>query len=548
MSVFPAFKVNKFTLSINQVLSFSTLFILLAYNQSFWTSLIEVVNPSKSSDILFLTGVFFLLFFVIFSLLSIISGKRTAKLFISIIFIASAITSYFMDSLGTIFDSIMIQNMMETDTHEALELINATLITHVVIFGLIPSFILFSSRIKTRNLTKEIGSRVIFWLSIFAVTSVTVYSSYKEFTFIFRENRELSFLINPIFPIRSVVKYGLAASQGDQQIAPVFKDASRIIADASSKKKLFIMVVGETARSQNFHLNGYPRNTTPNMQKRDVINFSNVSSCGTSTAVSVPCMFSNLTRDNFDSNEARYSENLLDALNIAGMNILWLDNNAGCKGVCNRIKTINIKAASSHKHCDSEGCFDDILLTQLQQSIGQLTKDTLIVLHQNGSHGPSYFKRYPEKFAKFKPECRTSTVQQCTTEEVINAYDNTILYTDHFISNVIDFLKSKSEIYQTGLLYVSDHGESLGENGVYLHGLPYFLAPEYQTKVPLILWLSEGFSHNRNINISCLKSKSSDALSHDNILHSILGVFDVNTRAYNPSYDLFSSCRSKANN
>lgn len=193
--------------------------------------------------------------------------------------------------------------------------------------------------------------------------------------------------------------------------------------------------------------------------------------------------------------------------------------------------------------CGEDGCFDEILLFRLQEYINKLDQDAVIVLHQQGSHGPSYFKRYPKAFAQFQPECNKTDVYNCSYEEVVNAYDNTILYTDYFLSRVIDLLKLNSQTHDTAMLYVSDHGESLGENGVYLHGLPYMFAPQQQTHVPFILWLSENFSRDQDIDTACLRRQQNQPLSHDNILHSVLGVMGVQTRKYIEKKDIFSGCQ-----
>jgi lipid A ethanolaminephosphotransferase len=182
----------------------------------------------------------------------------------------------------------------------------------------------------------------------------------------------------------------------------------------------------------------------------------------------------------------------------------------------------------------------------LDNYVNNIKRDTVIVLHTQGSHGPAYYRRYPEAFKIFEPECRTSTVQDCSDTEVMNAYDNTIMYTDYFLSKVIDYLATKSAAINPAMLYISDHGESLGEDGAYLHGLPYFIAPEYQKRVPLILWLSDGFKTSKELNESCLSGKTDTPLSHDNILHSVMGVMDVSAGLYRADLDIFSSCRPEA--
>ena len=141
------------------------------------------------------------------------------------------------------------------------------------------------------------------------------------------------------------------------------------------------------------------------------------------------------------------------------------------------------------------------------------------------------------------PECATNQVQDCPREQIINAYDNSILYTDYFLSQVIHFLQKNSSQYNTVLLYMSDHGESLGENGIYLHGLPYKIAPDTQIHIPFIMWLSPEFASNFNIDTACLKQHSNEAYSHDNLFHSVLGMLDIQTGEYDAELDIFNRCR-----
>ena len=533
-----------FSFSVNQIVFFSSLFIVALYNQSFWRAFSSVVNVFDAGNLLFVFSVASLLVALLYFILSLICFKKSVKPVISLFFIVSAITSYYMDSYGVIFDFSMIQNVFETDTREAFDLIDGSLVIYVLLYGVIPAALVWSLKIREQKSSREFIYRVSAVVSVIIVTGVSVYASYKDFTYVFRENRQVSFLINPIFPMRSAYRYGVKNLKSDPVFESVFHDARRNPVSKNARPKIFVMVVGETARASSFHINGYGKNTTPNIEKENILNFSNVSSCGTATAISVPCMFSYLTHDNFDSDRAEHSSNLLDALNSSGVNVLWRDNNSGCKGVCDRVETESMVELHINGLCNEEGCFDEVLLHQLDEYVNKQEKDTYIVLHQQGSHGPAYYKRYPEAFAVFKPDCRTAAVQECSAEEVVNAYDNTILYTDYFLSKVISFLKNKSDSFDTAMLYVSDHGESLGENGVYLHGLPYFVAPESQTHIPLVLWMSDNFLAERNLDKNCLSNKSDQPYSHDNVLHSILGVMDVSTNVYDQKYDIFSSCRS----
>ncbi len=530
-------------LNDNLVIGVVALYISLANNQAFWSSLQHVMKTGQSGHGLFIAAVFAVIFTVIFLLLSLFSFRPLLKPMLMLFILVTAFIGYFMDAFGTVIDESMIQNVVETDPAEAGELLSVNLLIHMLLYGVLPSWLLSGIVCRQQSRRKVLLSRILSLLVIVSVTASVVYFSYRDISFIFRENKQITYMINPAYPLRSLVRYYKHHQINTLPFQPVFSDAHRDLSSAKSQRKsLFFIVLGETARADNFHLNGYARNTTPLLEQRQVINYTHTSSCGTATAISVPCIFSMLEHDNYDDTIARNSENLLDALDHAGIKVLWRDNNSGCKGVCDRVPTENMHHLHLADLCGEDGCFDEVLLYRLQEYIDKLDQDAVIVLHQQGSHGPSYFKRYPESFAQFQPECNQTDVYNCSYQEVVNAYDNTILYTDYFLSRVIDLLQSNSKTYDTAMLYVSDHGESLGENGVYLHGLPYILAPQQQTHVPLMLWLSENFSRDQGIDTACLRQQENQPLSHDNILHSMLGVMGVRTHNYLPQKDIFNAC------
>ncbi len=544
MSVIRKFLSGKYQLNAMTVIVLSAVYMIIFDNNAFWSSLFSVIDLSSFGMYVFLFACFSVIFSVIFTFFTVFAAGVLLKPLIALVLVVASITAYYMDGYGTVFDDVMVLNIVETTFRESAGLIEPSILFHVFIFGVIPVLLLLRIDIRQQTPVKALSERAIAVFIVISVASLSVYVTYKDFTFIFRENREISFFINPVYPLRAV--YRFSAEQIRKRNAHfdhIFKDAHSI--KSYNKKNILILVVGETARPQNFHINHYPRDTTPELELHDVISFRNVSACGTATAISLPCMFSDLSKDNFSHNTAKSRENLLDALNIAGLHVLWRENNPDCKGICNRIEVQGFDDLYSDEFCDDQHCFDEVLLNGLDDYIEKLDNDAVIVLHTQGSHGPAYYRDYPENYKKFLPECRTADVQNCTDAEVINTYDNTILYTDHVISKVIDYLRQLPDSYSPAMIYVSDHGESLGENGVYLHGLPYFMAPEYQTKVPMILWLSDNITAAKLIDKSCIADKVEQALSHDNFLHSILGFMDVSAELYDDELDIFSSCRSK---
>ncbi|MEL7628211.1 sulfatase-like hydrolase/transferase [Pectobacterium aroidearum] len=331
-----------------------------------------------------------------------------------------------------------------------------------------------------------------------------------------------------------------------QLLRTVAEDATR--PETGERSKLVIAVVGETARAQNFQLNGYPRATNPSLSQREnIISFKNVSSCGTATAISLPCIFSRMTRTQYDEVRAATEENLLDILRRTGVQILWRNNNnGGCKGVCERVPTDDMPILKITEQCvNKDGtCYDDVLHHQLSSRIDAMSGDALIVLHQLGSHGPTYFERYPAQEKIFSPTCDSNQIQKCSNEAQTNTYDNMLVYTDRMLGKTIDLLQRYSGQRDVAMIYLSDHGESLGERGIYLHGTPYLIAPKEQTQVPMVMWFSPKFAQDAGFNLACLRNNADNKdYSHDNFYHSMLGLFGVHSRVYQPELDVFSPCR-----
>jgi lipid A ethanolaminephosphotransferase len=379
---------------------------------------------------------------------------------------------------------------------------------------------------------------------VVAVLSVLLVS--RDITSLMRNQRELRYLITPgniIYGLAGSIARGTHDARAPRE--PVGTDARLIRVAMAAKPRVFVLVVGETARAANFSLLGYSRSTTPELARLDVTAFSNVTSCGTSTEVSVPCMFSPYGRENYDERRIRNSEGLLDVLVRAGYAVTWLDNQSGCKGVCRGagIGYLKLSSEIAPELCPDDECLDGILVRALQGQLARVHRHTVIVLHMMGNHGPAYFRRYPANFRRFTPDCRTAELRNCSREEILNSYDNAIAYTDHVLAGIIGVLRDATA-FETAMIYVSDHGESLGENGIYLHGLPYSIAPATQTHVPMIAWLSPGFAAGNFVNRRCVNGKAGDPLSHDNLFHSVLGLLDVHTGVYRPARDIFDDCRA----
>jgi lipid A ethanolaminephosphotransferase len=365
----------------------------------------------------------------------------------------------------------------------------------------------------------------------------------------------LRYIVNPIAGFTSAVTVVVAPYfRKGKALVPITAGAALGPSYAGQgKPPLVILVVGETARADHFSLNGYPRETNPELAAAGVLSCRDVHSCGTDTRDSVPCMFSPLAKAAFEKRGAEH-ENLLDVLQAAGLAVLWLDNQAGCKDVCARVPTAStsdLPAAVAARLCNGGECLDDALLVGLDERIARLPearrkKGIVLVMHQMGSHGPAYYKRSAPAQKRFLPECTNTALGQCEHEQLINAYDNTIVATDHFLAGTIAWLQRRAGEFAPALLYISDHGESLGELGIFLHGLPYTFAPEVQKQVPFIAWFTPAMASRRGLDVACLGRSLATPLSHDNVFHIVLGVLDVTTPTYRAALDAFAACRKNA--
>ncbi|MDO7083676.1 phosphoethanolamine--lipid A transferase [Pseudocolwellia sp. AS88] len=492
---------------------------------------------------LFLTCIFVLFF-------SLLPKQYIYKIVVSLFIILSATFCYAIKCYGIIFDYGMVENMLETSTSEAFTYLNPSSIFYVVLLTLLPLFLLSKMSKKNQSFKISIMERlklITVALVIIFIIAASLYSSYASVN---RNNRELAKYIVPFPTLISSYKYVKQNYFYEPSVFKILDAEPKLAAFNNEDKNVIVMIVGETARAKNFSLNGYEKATNEYTAKLNIQSFQNMYSCGTATAVSVPCMFSLLTKPEFNKQLAASQQNLLDIAKLADVDVLWIDNNEGCKGVCKRVQTIDIDKNKTNPLCDGDYCFDEILLPQLEQKVTNLThQTTLIVLHLMGSHGPTYYRRYPDKFATFLPDCQQSDIQNCSSEQLINTYDNTIHYSDYVIAEVLKTLdklvktteSTENNRINADMLYVSDHGESLGEHGLYLHGFPYSIAPSEQTHIPMLFWSN---NHINKIKGHCAQANSQKTFSHDNIFHTMLGLLNIETTSYQAEMDIFNLCVS----
>ncbi|OFL09227.1 phosphoethanolamine transferase, partial [Pseudomonas aeruginosa] len=504
------------------------LVLVVFYNAATWKALHGLVPLQGLKGFAFFASFAAFLWAAFTLLLTLVSFRPLLKPALTLVALCSAGATYFMGSYGISIDTVMVQNVFETNATEAGDLVNPTLLGYLLLLGVLPSLLIWLWPVRYRPFFRGLLNKILTLLGCLLIVAVMVGSFYSTYAPIFREEDKLTHFINPTNYIYAVGKYAKQRLVIKEHLVvePIGLDARQAPAALQRQKKsLLVLVVGETARADHFSLNGYARETNPELSKQDIVNFTQVRSCGTSTAVSVPCMFSQYPREDYSDKKAKTHEGLLDILQRAGVQVLWLENNSDCKGTCLRVPNRDIPKTQPSPFCDGKNCLDESLLVGLQEYIDGLQDDAIIVLHSDGSHGPEYYERYPKEMERFQPVCRTNQLGSCSKEELVNVYDNTILYTDHFLTKVIELLKRNADKRDTAMIYVSDHGESLGENGVYLHAAPYSIAPQAQIHVPMVMWFAPQALGNWGIQRSCLDGKRDDKdLSHDNLFHSVLGL------------------------
>jgi lipid A ethanolaminephosphotransferase len=520
-----------------------SLVLVALHNWRFWHETLAAATPSTVDDFLFLLSLFVILVMAHAGVLLLMPNARTMRVVAASAFLVAAATSFFIDSYNVVIDKEMIRNLLETDSQEASAFLVPRLGLYLLLLGLLPAVVALRARLVSPPLSRRLLQRVGFFTIAVVVSAGMTFRFFPYYTSFFSEDKTGA-LLNPAQPIAALAGYiASEVSRADNSFLDDPKSHGHSLREAAAGKPLLLfLVVGETARASNFQLGGYARPTNPELATTpELYYFDNVVSCGSSTAVSVPCIFSPKGHKASVS-EARHRSNLLDALTSAGISVEWRENNSSSKGVALRVKNVNFLYEPQSAGCSGDACYDEDMISGLAAQLKGLRQNSVIVFHDLGSHGPAYWRRYPPTFETFKPVCRTSELWTCSQKALVNTYDNTILYTDHVLAQQIHLLESLSDVADSLLIYVSDHGESLGEHGLYLHGAPYALAPEEQIRVPLLIWTSEGYRQRFSVDDGCIKTELHRSLTHDNIYHTALGALGVRNAHYNQQLDLLGSC------
>lgn len=438
----------------------------------------------------------------------------------------------------------MVRNFLATDFHEASGYWSWSLALNFILITL-PGLLLInrlrSSR-RPESKLKRLGICVVTLLCGVFVLFIQL----QPFSALMRGDKSLRYLFAPVNIVYSTSST-LLRDQNPEKAQKVIVDASPKAIFTSDKPTLFVVLIGETARSTNWQLASYEKPTNPELSKLNIINIPKVQACGTSTDVSLPCMLSRVGRRDYDRKRILTEESLPSLLKRAGFSVTWVDNQSGCKGTCDGVRVT--KPTPDPLYCHAGTCMDGVFNRSIDEAFNALKTQShaVLFLHMMGSHGPAYYKRSTESEKVFGKECTDPTFKSCSKESIRATYDSSIRYTDRVVAELIRKLQNKTDI-NTALIYLSDHGESLGENGLYLHGAPYYIAPDEQKIVPMVMWFSEPFKKNYTIDTRVIEENSHKPVTHDHLYHTILGLLNVRSSTYDSQWDLSANhAKQRAN-
>ena len=523
----------------------------LALNFPFAQALVASMGGLGAASLVDVLLVFSALYALLFLGFFLTAWRGVTKALGCFLLLTAAPASAAIHSLGTEFSPLIIRSVFKTDLVEVRGVLTPTWLLMVLLLGLLPCLLL------ARRVVVEyppLGRQLLHkGLAVAAalVAAAALYFPNQLFFNSFADNATNHRLKTMVVPFNYLGALGgflgeeldaLRPRRGGKAGAPDrehFEASRGPLLAGTGKRTVVIFVLGESARARSFSLNGYQRDTNPRLAKDGVVSFTRFTACATATAQAVPCLFSSFGEQGFSYRRAEETDNLLDVAKRAGYQVTWYENGMGAQAVSRGVTEVNL---GSYYRADR----DRILIDRLpgRAELVKSGQDHLIVLHQRGSHGPDYAQRYTPDFRVFAPDCDSSVLRSCSHEAVVNAYDNSILYTDGNLDDAIQYLEQLAPDFNTALLYTSDHGESTGEDGWYMHGLPKAIAPEDQTRVPFIAWFSPGLQAAERLDVDCVRRHKDAPYSHDNLFHSTLGLLDVQSPAYDGAQDIFRACRA----
>lgn len=496
--------------SITLISVLLSVYTLLAYHYPLFKVIVENLEGGFNGVIITVGFAVLMLAtnFFIYNLLLYLT-RTVGKWITAFTLIGDAIMLYFVNTYDVLVTDSMMGNVFNTRYSEASGYFSLSAVLYVVFLGILPATLLILQQIDYKSLKRFGINTGIALATMVAMVAINI----NNFTWIDRHATKLGSLLMPwSYTVNSVRYYNAECKRNQKEI--LLPDATI----TNSRKEVVVIIIGESARRQNFSLYGYDKKTNPLLENQAVTALT-AKSAATYTTAGVKAILDHKPTD-------KLYEILPNYLYRAGVDVVWRTANWGEPPVHieKYQKVADLKAA----YPDADDRYDGILTVGLKEVVESSAADkVLIVLHTSTSHGPTYYSKYPSEFEHFTPVCTTVEMAKAVPEELINAYDNTILYTDYLVNEVIESMKSLTD-YRSCVMFISDHGESLGENNLYMHGVPMAMAPKEQVEIPFIVWTSDSS-----------KIKAIDEAGQYHVFHSTMDFLSIDSPVYDSQMSIF---------
>ena len=498
---------------------------LLLYNIPFFNYVAQNTNESTGGKIFLLTSLVIIMLALNFMMTYLVMWlmRIVGRILLALLSVINATAVYFIYTYSVMIDATTIENVFNTRYSEASGFFSWPMWLSIIGFGLLPALFCLLWPVRYDK-AKKLG---ICCGSSLAIVAAIAAMNIGQTLFVTQHDTELGGLLQPW---SYVVNTGRVLSFQHDEKAEEIKLPDGKITDTD--KAVVVLVIGESARKANFQFYGYKRNTNPLLAKQADLKVYEANACATYTTAGTKAIL-----------EPQNSDDLYEMLpNYAfrtGVDVSWRTSNWGEPPIHIDEYLTNEQLGSLYP--GENIYYDAILLNGLRERIESSKKDkVLIVLHTSTSHGPNYADKYPKAFEVYKPVAKNVEEGEKNVDMLVNAYDNTIRYTDFLLDNLINTLRSMKD-WHSAMIFISDHGESLGENKMFMHGLPMKLAPKVQYEIPFFVWTSPQFRDYKPTSSS--KDITDDelpaVLEQHYIFHSVLNLLSIESPAYNKAYDIF---------
>ena len=488
---------------------------MLLYNIPFFNYVIGHTNQSTGIRLFLIASLVVVMLLVNFLMTYLVMYlmRMVGRILLAIMAIINATSLYFILTYNIIIDEVTIGNVFNTRYSEASGFFSWSLWAFIIAFGVLPALFCLLQPVvigKAKQMGRYCGTSL-------GIVLALLLANINQTLWIGQHDTELGGYLQPwSYLVNSIRVTSIRmAKQAEEIKLPDGKITN-------NEKAVVVLVIGESARKANFQLYGYKRANNPLLSKQQGLKVFQAQSCATFTTAGVKAIL-----------EPKNSGDLYEPLpNYAfrtGADVVWRTINWGEPPI--HIDEYESDIVLSKKYPNVDKRYDELLFTGLRERIESSKKNkVLIVIHTSTSHGPNYASKYPKKFEVYKPVAHNVEEGEKNVAKLVNAYDNTILYTDYLLSNMIDTLRSLKD-WKSSMIFISDHGESLGENNMFMHGMPMKLAPKVQYEIPFLVWTSDGFRE--------YKSNLPEVLEQHYIFHSVLNLLSIQSPAYDKDYDIF---------